>query len=145
MARKDLIPFNRLTEEEQKKLAIKGGHASGEARRKKRDLKEKLAVALEYITSEKIKQTPDKKLKSIIKNIGYDVYVLLKEIEGGNLQAIDRAWDRLYGKPLQVSEDRTPQEIKTIELRVINQKNESEINNNLGNGEESKQSSQDNN
>ncbi len=145
MARKDLIPFNRLTEEEQKKLAIKGGQASGEARRKKRDLKEKLAVALEYITSEKIKQTPDKKLKSIIKNIGYDVYVLLKEIEGGNLQAIDRAWDRLYGKPLQVSEDRTPQEIKTIELRVINQKNESEINNNLGNGEESKQSSQDNN
>ena len=145
MARKDLIPFNRLTEEEQKKLARKGGQASGEARRKKRDLKEKLAVALEYITSEKIKQTPDKKLKSIIKNIGYDVYVLLKEIEGGNLQAIDRAWDRLYGKPLQVSEDRTPQEIKTIELRVINQKNESEINNNLGNGEESKQSSQDNN
>ncbi len=145
MAREDLIPFNRLTEEEQKKLARKGGQASGEARRKKRDLKEKLATALEYITSEKIKQEPDKKLKRIIKNIGYDVYVLLKEIEGGNLQAIDRAWDRLYGKPLQISEDRTPQEIKTIELRVINQKNESEINNNLGNGEESKQSSQDNN
>jgi len=145
MARKDLIPFNRLTEEEQKKLARKGGLASGEARRKKRDLKEKLATALEYITSEKIKQEPDKKLKRVIKNIGYDVYVLLREIEGGNLQAIDRAWDRLYGKPLQISEDRTPQEIKTIELRVINQKNESEINNNLGNGEESKQSSQDNN
>ena len=144
MARKDLIPFNRLTEEEQKKLARKGGRASGEARRKKRDLKEKLATALEYITSEKIKQEPDKKLKRVIKNIGYDVYVLLREIEGGNLQAVDRAWDRLYGKPLQISEDRTPQEIKTIELRVINQKNESEINNNLGNGEESKQSSQDN-
>lgn len=145
MARKDLIPFDTLTEEEQKKLARKGGLASGEVRRKKRDLKEKLAVALEYITSEKIKQTPDKKLKSIIKNIGYDVYVLLREIEGGNLQAIDRAWDRLYGKPLQISEDRTPQEIKTIELRVINQKNEAKPNNNLGNGEESKQSSQDNN
>ena len=35
MAQKDLIPFNQLTEEEQKKLARMGGKASGEARRKK--------------------------------------------------------------------------------------------------------------
>ena len=35
MAQKDLIPFNQLTEEEQKRLARMGGKASGEARRKK--------------------------------------------------------------------------------------------------------------
>ena len=35
MAQKDLIPFNQLTEEEQKRLASMGGKASGEARRKK--------------------------------------------------------------------------------------------------------------
>ena len=40
MAKEDLIPFNQLTEEEQKELARKGGKASGKARRKKKALKE---------------------------------------------------------------------------------------------------------
>ena len=38
MAQKDLIPMNERTEEEQKKIASKGGKASGEARRRKRTL-----------------------------------------------------------------------------------------------------------
>ena len=37
---KNLIPFTALTEEEQRQLAIKGGKASGEARKKKKHMRE---------------------------------------------------------------------------------------------------------
>ena len=47
MAQKDLIPFNKLTEEEQKKLAVMGGKASGEARRKKKTMLQVLESTLD--------------------------------------------------------------------------------------------------
>ena len=40
MAKEDLIPFNQLTEQEQKKLAQMGGKASVESRRKKSAMRE---------------------------------------------------------------------------------------------------------
>lgn len=40
MAQSDLIPMNERTEEEQKKIARQGGIASGEARRRKKTLRE---------------------------------------------------------------------------------------------------------
>lgn len=40
VAREDLIPFNRRTEEEQKRIATAGGIASGVARRRKKSLRE---------------------------------------------------------------------------------------------------------
>ena len=85
------------TTEEQRKIAIMGGKASGEARKKKKELRERIAIGLEYITNIKAKEIPED--KDIIKEIGYDTFIVLKEVMGGNLQAVDRAWDRLYGKP----------------------------------------------
>ena len=41
------MPFNKLTEEEQKKIAKMGGKASGEARRARKTLKETLLMMLE--------------------------------------------------------------------------------------------------
>lgn len=50
----NLKPFNERTEEEQRELARKGGKASGEARRKKRDLKMCMQILLEKeITNKK--------------------------------------------------------------------------------------------
>lgn len=40
LAREDLIPFNKRTEDEQKQIATAGGIASGAARRRKRSLRE---------------------------------------------------------------------------------------------------------
>jgi hypothetical protein len=94
---KNLKPYNMRTKEEQRELVVKGGIASGKARRKKKELRERIAIGLEYITNLKAKEMPEE--KEIIKEIGYDTFVILKEVMGGNLQAIDRAWDRLYGKP----------------------------------------------
>ncbi len=53
MARKDLIPLNQRTKEEQKSIARKGGIKSGEARRKKKLLKETLEELLELPLYEK--------------------------------------------------------------------------------------------
>lgn len=43
----NLIPFSERTEEEQREIAKKGGVASGEARRAKRDLRKALELLLE--------------------------------------------------------------------------------------------------
>ncbi len=92
------------TTEEQREIATMGGKASGEARRKKKELKEKLAIGLEYLTNLKAGEMPEN--KDIIQEIGYDTFLVLKEIGEGNLQAVDRAWDRMHGRP-QTSIDHT--------------------------------------
>ena len=43
----NLKPFNELTEDEQRELSRKGGIASGEARRKRKTLREELLLLLE--------------------------------------------------------------------------------------------------
>lgn len=43
----NLIPFNQLTQSEQRKIASAGGKASGEARRRRKTLKEELLLMLE--------------------------------------------------------------------------------------------------
>lgn len=45
--RENLIPFHERTEEEQREIRRMGGVASGEARRKKADMKKLLELALE--------------------------------------------------------------------------------------------------
>ena len=47
MAKEDLKPFNKLTVEEQRKIAVAGGKASGEARRRKKNMKECLQLLLQ--------------------------------------------------------------------------------------------------
>ena len=47
MSDDNLIPFNERTEEEQREIAKKGGIASGEARRRKKDLRLALEALLE--------------------------------------------------------------------------------------------------
>lgn len=42
----NLIPFNERTEEEQREIARKGGIASGEARRRRREIKDSLDLLL---------------------------------------------------------------------------------------------------
>ena len=54
MVSKNLIPFNKLTEEEQRKLASSGGKKSVEVRKKKRDLKERFKIALEFMAKERL-------------------------------------------------------------------------------------------
>lgn len=52
MSKKDLISLAERTTEEQQKIACKGGKASGEARRRKRDLREHMRALLEAVREE---------------------------------------------------------------------------------------------
>lgn len=49
----NLIPFNKMTEEEQRAIASKGGKASQEARKRRKTLKEELITLLEIGDTQK--------------------------------------------------------------------------------------------
>lgn len=49
----NLIPFDQRTEKEQREIRVKGGIASGEARRAKRDFRESMLVALAELVERK--------------------------------------------------------------------------------------------
>ena len=81
MAQKDLIPLNLRTKEEQQRITIAGGKASGVARRAKRDLKARLELGLEFLTTKEAKKLKKKgKLADaeLLKEIGLEVYSLLE-------------------------------------------------------------------
>ncbi len=145
MAREDLIPQSERTKDEQKRIATMGGIASGESRRKKKEFKERLSIALEYLTKVKSSEANSEEEKQIIKEIGYDTFIVLKEIEKRNLLAVDRFWDRLYGRPLQQVEDLTKEKVTQIDIKIIEPKNETRIDDNKVNDKEPKQPSEDNN
>ena len=53
MAKEDLIPQNKRTKDEQKRIARMGGIASGKARRKKADLRKAMQEAMETVWKDK--------------------------------------------------------------------------------------------
>lgn len=57
---KNLIPFDQRTKEEQRAIASKGGKASGEARRRKRDAKSAARLVLNLPTVDKVTKTLEK-------------------------------------------------------------------------------------
>ena len=62
---KNLTPMNKRTKDEQKKIASKGGKASGKARRKKADLKKAMETLLAL-------DVTDKNIKKQLEDMGMD-------------------------------------------------------------------------
>lgn len=62
MAKKDLIPFNRMSAEEHVELSRKGGRASAEMRKNKKSMKE---LALTLLNSSKLNTAQKKKLREL--------------------------------------------------------------------------------
>ena len=78
----NLKPFNELTEEEQREIARKGGKASGEARAKRKTLKEELLLLLsEGDTQQKVS------------------LAVLQEALNGNIKAFETIRDTIGEKP----------------------------------------------
>ena len=63
MAKKDLMPLNKRTKDEQKKITQKGGIASGKARRQKKALR----VALKEAVAMQLKDLPPDLQRGIMK------------------------------------------------------------------------------
>ena len=68
MAQEDLIPMSQRTKEEQKKIATKGGIASGKARRRKRNMKDAIDMLLSNPCD--LKSKDGKSIKLLAKQLG---------------------------------------------------------------------------
>ena len=110
----NLIPFNELTEEEQRKMASKGGKASGEARRKKKLIREQLELLLSL-------PLKDKKSKDKLKSLGIDtdnidnqmamVISMWNKAIKGDVQAFNSIIDTIGEKPIEQIQEITPPKI----------------------------------
>ena len=83
MNEENLIPMNERTKEEQREIAKKGGIASGEARRRKKTLKEELIALLE---------TNDNNNKISV--------AILQKALNGDIQAFTTIRDTIGEKPV---------------------------------------------
>lgn len=107
MAKKDLIPFNQRTEEEQKKIASMGGKKSGEVRREQKTYREMAKAML----SATIK---DPRMLKELKTFGIDetdvkAYTLLGMIKasaGGSHNAFDRLMELVGERDAPTDEKR---------------------------------------
>jgi hypothetical protein len=87
----NLRPFNERTEEEQRAIARKGGRASGEARRKKKQLKEVLEILLSMPSDDGI---TDDNWEAICLS-------MLNEAKSGNARAFEIIRDTIGQKPTE--------------------------------------------
>ena len=130
MAQKDLIPLSERTKDEQKKIASKGGIASGEARRAKRDMKQSLEILLNLAIKKGVVVDPSNAetltdVKS--KNLTVQEAILVAQIQKalkGDLRAAEFLRDTAGQKPVDKKDIK--QEIKnpfeglsTDELRKL--------------------------
>lgn len=89
----NLNPFGTLTEDEQRKISSKGGKASGEARRKKKLLRECLEILLE-------KEMTDKKGETMTGAEALSAK-LFKEAMKGNVKAFEVLRDTAGQRPVE--------------------------------------------
>ena len=118
----NLIPMNRRTKKEQREIASKGGKASGEARRKKRDMRQAAEMLLNMPVSNK-----QSTMKATLTALGikeedmdYSMGVLaamLVQAANGNVKAATFLRDTTGQNPAQqraedeIMEDKTQVEI----------------------------------
>lgn len=119
----NLIPFNELTEEEQREIASKGGKASVEARRKKKAMREVAEMVLGSRISDK-----DKKIIHMLQEKGISeedmtyqtavVFATLGQALKGNVKAV-KELRAMTGEDIQKVEINAPIDKKVEELKEI--------------------------
>lgn len=94
MAQKDLIPFNKRTEEEQKKIARMGGIASGKARREKQKTQQILADLVSIKNKDLATFQKEAKKMGLDGDISihelFTMVCLLNSVKNGNLGDLER-------------------------------------------------------
>lgn len=91
----NLIPFNERTEEEQRKIASMGGKASGEARRRKRTMKEQFDLLLSLPVK------PDGKIGKKIKEVADDLGIPVNELDNQMAMCINMFSNAMSKNPTQ--------------------------------------------
>ena len=111
MAKEDLIPLNKRTKEEQKEITRKGGIASGEARRRKRSLREAMETMLALELSEK-------EINDLAKK-GYDAQTQLDALTAAALMSAKRGNSQAFANVMRLLGEET----LNIELQDDSTKN----------------------
>jgi hypothetical protein len=107
MAQKDLIPTTQRSKDEAKELGRLGGINSGKARKRKKELKERIILAFEIYTKKLKECAKTKEDRKTIDQMGADVFQIMsiaydsKTRKETRLKALDMLWDRTVGKPTQ--------------------------------------------
>ena len=112
MNEKNLIPNNRRTESERRAMAVQGGKASGEARRRRAELR--LAFGVEPLTKEKMKEADavllnmnEAELRKMSDDKNAPTYLrrrarlLLNKSDAVAVDVAEKMLDRAFGKPRQ--------------------------------------------
>jgi hypothetical protein len=136
MAQKDLIPMNKRSKEEVKRISSNGGIKSGEVRKRKKELKERFKLGLEIFTELKareLKLNGNEEAAKIVKEIGLETFTFLDILQDEKnspqikLQAINDILDRVEGKATQKSvidasvngeRELSPKEIELIKRQL---------------------------
>lgn len=103
MAKDDLIPLNKRTKDEQKKITTMGGVASGKARREKKLMKDQLTALLSLPLKNQIVKDGLKKLglkADEIDNQMALVFALYQKGLKGDTKAIELIRDTIGEKPV---------------------------------------------
>lgn len=123
----NLIPFNKRTEVEQRKIQSAGGKASGEARRKKADFRKTLNALL---TAE----IDNPEWSPFLEALGLDSTLesavnaaMIKEALSGNVKAYE-AIAKYSGQSAQTEADDTEQEVKVRGMTLDNAGKQKEVN-----------------
>ena len=106
MAKKDLIPFNQRTEEEQKKIASMGGKKSGEVRREQKTYRDMAKAMLSAtITDENILNELQAYGLSETDVKAYTLLGMIKASGNGSHNAFDRLMELIGEKEQNQNEN----------------------------------------
>ncbi len=104
----NLTPFNKMDSDRAVEIRRKGGKASQKVLKKKRDLREKIQLAIDILTEQQLKnKSLSREQRELIESTDVIIYDLItiavnpKVKTEARLKAKDMILDRLYGKPKQ--------------------------------------------
>lgn len=123
----NLIPIPHLTKAEQREIRQKGGIASVESRRKKKQrkliLKDILELTLNEKVASKIAKAYGVDAKDISLEAAMDFMQVNKAIESKDTQAYNAVKDRVYGKPTQeIKQHNTHEQGSILTLNMVKAK-----------------------
>ena len=120
--KENLIPTNMRTEEEAREISRKGGKASGEARRRKRDLKERLQAAMDMPADPRVAKAMASTGIDINDNLDVVAASIMKGVMKSNPQMIDRMLELLDMSPKERDrKERAELEKQKLEIEMARQ------------------------
>ena len=113
----NLKPQNTRTKEEQREIARQGGKASGEARRRKGDIKERLKIVMEMQADPKVAAAMAKTGIEVEDNLDVVIASMMKGVMKSNPQMTDKVL-KLLGQDVTEAQKQAKAELELEKARL---------------------------